>query len=184
MAKFSLGMAIPPVAFAGLAALFIFGMNRDDPDQLPSASVGKPAPSLAQVAALGEFTPVMDENLRETSSGVKLVNYWASWCAPCRIEHAQLQALSREGIEIFGINYKDQADGAVRFLTELGNPYAAVGADKAGRTALEWGVYGVPETYVVNAKGEVTYRFAGPITPEILDKYIRPEIEAARETHP
>jgi cytochrome c biogenesis protein CcmG/thiol:disulfide interchange protein DsbE len=175
-------MAIPPVAFAGLAALFVFGMNRDDPDQLPSAVVGKSAPSVAQVTPMGDLPALTDEMLRSgANSDVKLVNYWASWCAPCRAEHAQLETLAGEGVQIFGVNYKDKATAAIGFLEELGNPYAGIGADEAGRTALEWGLYGVPETYVVNGDGEITYRFAGPITKEILDKYIRPEIEAAAE---
>ncbi|MFT6426670.1 MAG: cytochrome c biogenesis protein CcmG/thiol:disulfide interchange protein DsbE, partial [Celeribacter sp.] len=115
------------------------------------------------------------------TGGVKLVNYWASWCAPCRAEHPQLEALSDEGVTVYGINYKDKPEAAIGFLNELGNPYAAVGADEPGRTALEWGLYGVPETYVVNADGEITYRFAGPITAEIMDKYIKPEIAKAAE---
>jgi cytochrome c biogenesis protein CcmG/thiol:disulfide interchange protein DsbE len=181
MAKFSPLMALPPLVFISLAGLFIFGMNRDDPNQLPSAAIGKSAPSIAQVTPMQTLTPLTDQMLRAEGSGVKLVNYWASWCAPCRAEHAQLQTLAGEGVEVLGINYKDKESAAVGFLTELGNPYAAVGADASGRTALEWGLYGVPETYVLNGEGEVTYRFAGPITQEILDKYIRPEIQAAAE---
>lgn len=179
MAKISPLMFIPPVAFAGLAALFIFGMNRDDPEQLPAATVGRDAPSVAQLTPLAELPSFGEDELR--SGGVKLVNYWASWCAPCRAEHPQLEALADEGITIYGINYKDKPVAAARFLDELGNPFAAIAQDDTGRTAIEWGVYGVPETYVVDADGVITYRFAGPITEEILDKYVRPEIEKAAE---
>jgi cytochrome c biogenesis protein CcmG/thiol:disulfide interchange protein DsbE len=177
MAKFSLLMALPPLVFAGLASLFIFGMNRDDPNQLPSAKVGKAAPSVENVTGLGDLALLSDDMLR--TGDVKLINYWASWCAPCRAEHPQLETLSEQGITVYGINYKDKADAALGFLTEMGNPYNAIGADVPGRTALEWGLYGVPETYILDAKGEITYRFAGPITEEILEKYIKPEIEKA-----
>ncbi|SEK17559.1 DsbE family thiol:disulfide interchange protein [Pacificibacter marinus] len=179
MAKFSPLMALPPLMFAGLASLFIFGMNRDDPNQLPSAKAGKAAPSIENVTQLGDLAPLSDDMLR--TGDVKLVNYWASWCAPCRAEHPQLEALAGEGVTVYGINYKDKADAALGFLSEMGNPYSAVGADEPGRTALEWGLYGVPETYVVNADGEITYRFAGPITVEIMEKYIKPEIENAAQ---
>lgn len=179
MAKFSPLMALPPVLFVGLASLFIFGMNREDPNQLPSAKAGKDAPSIARVTPLGDLAPLSDDMLR--TGGVKLVNYWASWCAPCRAEHPQLETMAGEGVTIYGINYKDKPEAAIGFLNDLGNPFAAIGADEPGRTALEWGLYGVPETYVVNAEGEITYRFAGPITVEIMDKYIKPEIAKAAE---
>ncbi|WP_417247737.1 DsbE family thiol:disulfide interchange protein [Celeribacter sp.] len=177
MAKINPLMVLPPLLFAGLAGLFIFGMAREDAEQLPSSQIGRDAPSIAAVTPLGDLPPLTDEMLHE--DGVKLVNYWASWCGPCRAEHPQLETLKDEGVTIYGINYKDEADNAGDFLAELGNPYTAVGQDEPGRTALEWGLYGVPETYVVDAEGRIRYRFAGPITVEILDKYIRPEIEKA-----
>ena len=111
---------------------------------------------------------------------VKLVNYWASWCAPCRVEHPNLEKLARDGITIYGVNYKDKADNALNFLKELGNPYAALGADESGRMALDWGVYGVPETYVIDGKGNIVLRFAGPITERVMQTTILPAIEAAR----
>ena len=112
--------------------------------------------------------------------GPKLVNFWASWCAPCRVEHPQLMALQDEGLPIYGVNYKDDADKARAFLEELGDPFEGVGADDAGRMALEWGVYGVPETFVLDGDGTVLLRFAGPITDVILEKRIRPALEQAR----
>jgi cytochrome c biogenesis protein CcmG/thiol:disulfide interchange protein DsbE len=111
--------------------------------------------------------------------GVKLVNYWASWCAPCRAEHRFLEQLQDEGIPIYGINYKDEPDNALAFLHELGDPYAGLAADETGRTALDWGLYGVPETYVIAADGTIVLRFAGPITESILESTIRPAMAEA-----
>ncbi|RUS60534.1 DsbE family thiol:disulfide interchange protein [Pseudorhodobacter sp. E13] len=170
-------MFLPPVLFAGLAALFIVGMNREDPDSLPSALAGKQAPAV-QVTALAEFPGFTDADLRKP--GVKLVNFWASWCAPCRAEHPLLEQLASEGITIYGVNYKDRPDDAKGFLAELGNPFAAIGADQ-GRMALDWGVYGVPETYVINGDGQIVLRFAGPISAAELERSIRPAIAEASQ---
>ena len=169
-------LILAPLVFIALAALFFFGLGRDDPDALPSTLIGRPAPSIA-AAPLGALAPPTDEMLREP--GVKLVNFWASWCAPCRVEHPNLEALAAEGIPIYGINYKDKPANALGFLEELGNPYTATGADEAGRMAIEWGVYGVPETYVIDGAGKIVYRFAGPITQRALADRLRPAMEAA-----
>jgi cytochrome c biogenesis protein CcmG, thiol:disulfide interchange protein DsbE len=159
-----------------MAGLFLGGMFRDDPDALPSTLIGSPAPALA-LAPLGEGALPTDASLR--SGEVTLVNFWASWCAPCRVEHPQIMALKDEGLTIVGVNYKDDAAKALGFLNELGDPYSAIGADADGRTAIDWGVYGVPETFVVDGDGTVVLRFAGPITDSILENRIRPAIEAA-----
>ena len=178
MAKVSPLMILPPVIFAGLATLFLVGMNRDDPDALPSAIEGRVAPAVT-LTKLGADEPWTNDTLQ--TGGVKLVNYWASWCAPCRVEHPALEKLAAEGVTILGINYKDDPAKALNFLSELGDPYAALGADAKGRTALDWGVYGVPETYVIDADGKVVLRFAGPITERVLREKIRPAMaEAAR----
>lgn len=169
-------MALPPLIFAGLAIMFYVGMGRDDPRALRSTREGHPAPTL-QLSPLGDAPVFTDETLRDGQ--VKLVNYWASWCTPCRIEHPQLQAMADEGILIYGINYKDDPAKALRFLADLGNPFAQMGADPAGRTALDWGVYGVPETFVIDGNGVVILRFAGPITQAILEAKIRPAMTAA-----
>jgi cytochrome c biogenesis protein CcmG/thiol:disulfide interchange protein DsbE len=170
-------MVAPPAIFLALATMFYVGMYRDDPDALPSAREGSTAPPVV-LTQLGDFTPFDDAALR--APGVKLVNYWASWCAPCRVEHPNLEALAAEGIPIYGINYKDDPAKALAFLDELGNPYAAIGADTEGRMALDWGLYGVPETYVIAGDGTVMLRFAGPVTQRVIDERLRPAIEAAK----
>ena len=170
-------MFAPPVLFAALAGLFMAGMMRDDPDGLPSAFAGKAAP-LLQVTALGDGPLLTDALLR--APGVKVVNFWASWCAPCRVEHPRLSEIAASGVPVYGVNYKDNAANALGFLDELGNPYAAVGADATGRTALDWGLYGVPETFVIDGSGTVVLRFAGPITTAELARTILPAIAAAK----
>jgi cytochrome c biogenesis protein CcmG/thiol:disulfide interchange protein DsbE len=179
MAKISPLMIAPPAIFVGLAALFFFGMQRENPDELPSTMTGKPAPAV-QVTPLGDKPSFTDAELR--SGGVKLVNYWASWCAPCRAEHPILEDLAGQGITIYGVNYKDKPGNALGFLQELGDPYTAIGADENGRMALDWGVYGVPETYVIDGKGNIVLRFAGPITDRVLENQIMPAIEKAKGT--
>lgn len=176
MAKLSPMMLAPPVIFLGLAVLMFVGLQRNDPDALPSALEGKQAPSV-MVTSLGSNEPFTDETMRD--GRVKLLNFWASWCAPCRVEHPQLEALANEGIPIYGVNYKDKAPNALKFLNDLGNPYTAIGADESGRMALNWGVYGVPETYVIAGDGTIVLRFAGPITERVIEQTIRPAIERA-----
>lgn len=171
-------MFLPPLVFAGLAGMFIWGMGREDPRQLPSALAGKPAPALV-LTPLGPDAPLTDAVL--TDGTVKLVNFWASWCAPCRVEHPNLQALAEQGVPIYGVNYKDTPEKALAFLAELGNPYAALGADASGRTGLEWGVYGVPETFVVDGAGNILFRFAGPVTERVIEKDLRPMMDQAAE---
>jgi cytochrome c biogenesis protein CcmG, thiol:disulfide interchange protein DsbE len=167
---------LPPILFAGLAAMFWVGMHREGRDDLPSTLEGRAAP-VVQVQPLGPGPSLTQGDL--TAPGVKLVNFWASWCAPCRVEHPNLQALADEGVVIHGVNYKDQPDKALGFLAELGNPFATLGADATGRMGLDWGLYGVPETFVIDADGKVVLRFPGPITQSVLDETIRPAIAAA-----
>ena len=176
MARISPLMIAPPLIFAGLATMFLVGMMREDPDALPSSRVGQLTPTLT-VEPLGDLPPLDEASLR--APGVKLVNFFASWCAPCRVEHPNLEALAEEGITISGVNYKDEPAKALAFLEELGNPYAAVGADAKGRTGLDWGLYGVPETFVIDGEGKVVLRFPGPITQRVIRERLRPAIEAA-----
>lgn len=176
MARVSPLVVLPPVIFAALAVTFYVGMQREDPDALPSALAGKTAPAM-RVEPLGDL-PAFDRDTLNTGD-VKLVNFWASWCAPCRVEHPNLQMLADEGVVIYGVNYKDDPAKAEGFLRELGDPYTAVAADESGRTGLDWGLYGVPETFVLDADGTVILRFAGPVTQRILAEKIRPAIAEA-----
>lgn len=177
MAKVSPLMALPVLVFAGFIGLALVGMMRDDPDSLPSARKGQPAPPVVLTEFPGK-TGFDDATLRDGK--VKLVNYWASWCAPCRVEHPNLQALQAEGMDIYGVNYKDQQENAASFLNELGDPYTAMGRDEKGRMALDWGVYGVPETYVIDGKGTIILRHAGPLTERVIEKILRPALELAK----
>ncbi len=176
MARISPLVILPPLIFAALAGLFLGGMFRDDPDALPSTLVGRPAPGLEVVPLSGET--LLDRAMLD-GPGPKIVNFWASWCAPCRVEHPNLMALAAEGIEIHGVNYKDTDAKGVAFLASLGDPYTLAGSDKNGRTGLDWGVYGVPETFVIDTEGKIVTRFAGPITSSVLEKTIRPAIAEA-----
>ncbi|WP_170437903.1 DsbE family thiol:disulfide interchange protein [Ruegeria arenilitoris] len=176
MAKISPLMIAPPLIFGAFAVLAAIGMFREDPNALPSAREGQPAPPVV----LAEFPGKQgfdDATLRDGQ--VKLVNYWASWCAPCRAEHPNLEKLAQEGIPVYGINYKDKLANADAFLSELGDPYAAIGRDENGRMGLDWGVYGVPETYVIGGDGTIILRFAGPITQRVIESTIRPALEKA-----
>jgi cytochrome c biogenesis protein CcmG/thiol:disulfide interchange protein DsbE len=176
MAKISPLMIAPPLIFGAFAVLAGIGMFRDDPNALPSAREGQPAPPVVLTEFPGK--PLFDDTTLRDGE-VKLVNYWASWCAPCRVEHPNLEALSQEGIPVYGINYKDKLNNAEAFLTELGDPYKAIGRDEQGRMALDWGLYGVPETYVIDGEGTVILRFAGPITQRVIESTIRPALEKA-----
>ena len=178
MAKISPLMVLPPVIFAAFGAMAYMGLGREGANDLESVFVGKPAPEVTAEPLPGY--PALTREMLENGE-VKLVNFWASWCAPCRVEHPNLDALSREGIPIYGINYKDDPANAAGFLEELGDPYVAIGVDGQGRTALDWGVYGVPETYVIAGDGTIMLRFAGPITQRVITETLRPALEAAAQ---
>lgn len=167
---------IPPLLFAGLALAFWVGMNNGD-QALPSTMEGRQAPQV-DVTPLGTHPMLTQDDLKQPE--VKLVNFFASWCQPCRVEHPMLDQLATEGVTIHGINYKDKPADAEKLLADLGNPYAKIGADKGGM-ALNWGVYGVPETYVIDGNGVVVLRWAGPITADVLEKTIRPAIAKASQ---
>ena len=178
MARISPLMVAPPILFAAFAVMAAIGMFRDDPDALPSAREGQAAPPVV-LTAMGD-TPLFDDaTLRDGQ--IKLVNYWASWCAPCRVEHPNLEQLAKEGLPIYGVNYKDNPQNALGFLEELGNPYAALGADEDGRMAIDWGVYGVPETYVIDGEGTILLRVAGPLTQRVIADTSRPALDLAQD---
>lgn len=174
---------LPLIVFLGLAALFYVGLGGGDPSRLPSALIGKPVPptELPPIPGLtrdGKPVPGIDTAM--FTGKVSLVNVWASWCVPCHDEAPLLNELAKDGrIQMIGINYKDADDNARRFLNRYGNPFAASGQDSNGRTAIDWGVYGVPETYVVDRDTRIAYKLVGPITPENLKAALMPAIEKA-----
>ena len=175
---------LPLAIFLALAALFFFRLGSGDPSRIPSALIGRPAPdtNLAAVPGLNtrDGKPMPGLSTADFKGNVTLVNVWASWCVPCHDEAPLLEALSADKrIRIVGINYKDQPDNARRFLGRYGNPFAAAGADGNGRASMEWGVYGVPETFIVGRDGKIAYKLVGPITEANLERLIKPEIEKA-----
>jgi len=174
-------MLYAPLGLAAAAGAGFWVMLRGlqsggyDPRGVPSALLGRPAPDFALPPLEGARRPaVTAADLRGPLPAPLLVNFWASWCVPCIVEHPQLMRLSREGVPVFGINYKDRAEAALAFLERHGNPFARLGRDEPGRTAIDWGVYGVPETYLIDRQGLIRWRFAGPITPEVLERDLRP----------
>ncbi|MEM6932718.1 MAG: DsbE family thiol:disulfide interchange protein [Pseudomonadota bacterium] len=170
-------MIVPGALALVMMAVFFLGLQRDDARDLPSALIDRPAPEF-DLAALQDGQPGLSTADLKTP-GVKIVNVWASWCGPCRVEHPQIEALAAEGLTIHGINYKDNQANAEQFLIELGDPYSLIGADITGRAGIEWGVYGVPETFVIDGDGNVIYKHIGPIMPEQIETKIRPAIEQA-----
>lgn len=170
---------IPLVLFLGLAGLFLVQLlSGRDISTVPSALVGQAAPHTMLPPIEGLDRPGI--NSPEFGGKVTLVNVWASWCAPCREEHPVLMALAQDSrFEIAGLNYKDRPENARRFLGDLGNPYTAVGADQAGRAAIDWGVYGVPETFLVGKDGTILYKHVGPLTAEAVQSALLPQIEKA-----
>ena len=176
MPKISLFLIMPPLIFLGLVALFIFGMQRNDPNEIRSTLIGQSAPKIQETALAGYevFRNEMIEN-----GEVTLVNFWASWCPPCRAEHSTLQDLSESGISVYGVNVKDRDENAIGFLEDEGNPFAAVAFDNKGRTGIDWGVTGLPETFIINGDGTVLFRFNGPLIAENYTSRFLPELENA-----
>jgi cytochrome c biogenesis protein CcmG, thiol:disulfide interchange protein DsbE len=169
-------MLLPPVIFLGLVAMFYLGMQRSDPNALPSMFVGKQAPAL-NAGVLPGYPGLTDADLR--SGDVTVVNFWASWCPPCRAEHGTLKALSEEGIHVVGVNMMDKAADATAFLTADGNPFAAIAFDPKGKTRLDWGVTAPPETFILRGDGTVAYKFIGPMVGDDYLQRFRPELEKA-----
>lgn len=173
-------VAIVPIAlFLILAGLFLTAIYRGDPSRLPSALVGRYVPTFDLPAVAGLDVPGLSSQDFGTGQPM-VVNVWASWCVPCREEHSVLVALKGlTDAPIVGLNYKDDAESATRFLGTLGNPFTQVGADTTGRVSIDWGVYGVPETYVVDGRGLIVYKHVGPLTPEALETEILPALKQA-----
>ena len=174
---------VPLVLFLGIAALFLVGLNSGDPSLLPSALIGKPAPNtnLPPIAGLDRNgAPVPGLDIADYKGGVTIVNVWASWCVPCHDEAPMLLQLAQDKrVRLVGINYKDDPGNARRFLGLYGDPYAAAGADESGRAAIQWGVYGVPETFVIGRNGIIAYKLVGPITPDNFESLLEPQIDKA-----
>ena len=176
-------MALPLIMFAGLAVLLLFRLHDGDPSRIPSALIGHPAPQTALpplegLVSNGEPVPGLDP---ATFKGkVSLVNVWASWCVPCHDEAPLLTALGQDQrLQVIGINYKDNPENARRFLGRYGNPFGIVGVDSNGRAAIEWGVYGVPETFIVGREGTIVFKLVGPITPDNIESVLKVQIDKA-----
>jgi cytochrome c biogenesis protein CcmG/thiol:disulfide interchange protein DsbE len=169
---------LPLLALVALIAVFALNINRD-PSLVQSVLLNKPAPEFVLPAVEGLAVPGFDT--KKLQGQVTVVNVFASWCIPCRDEHPVLEALKEKtGVALYGINQKDAPDQAAAFLAQLGNPYDAVGADRDGRTSIDWGVYGVPETFIVDAKGVIRFKHTGPLAMEDIDKEIIPAIARAK----
>ena len=176
-------MVLPLIVFLALAALFWLRLGDGDPSRIPSALIGHPAPQtslppLQGVLSNGAQVPGLDP--ANFKGKVSVVNVWASWCVPCHDEAPLLTELAKDNrLQLIGINYKDAPDNARRFLGRHGNPFASIGVDGNGRAAIEWGVYGVPETFIVGREGRIVYKLVGPVTPANIDTVLKAEIEKA-----
>lgn len=169
---------LPLLLFVGVAAAFYFGFDRD-PRQIPSAMIDKPVPVFDLPPLPGGRRGLASADL---TGDVQLVNVFASWCIPCKVEHPVITRLVREeGVTVRGINYKDKAEDALAWLARNGDPYASVGVDLDGRVAIDWGVYGVPETFLIDRQGRIRYKHVGPLTPEAVQKDILPLIKSLRQ---
>ena len=170
---------LPFAAFVGLVVLFAFGLNPSrDIHALPSPLIGKPAPEIALSDLLDPSRAVSNAALR---GQVYVLNVWGTWCVACREEHEALLAISQQHIvPIIGLDWKDQRERAQQWLQQLGNPYQAVAFDSDGRTGVNWGVYGAPETYLVDRQGRVIYKFISPMTQQVWEREFLPRIAAAR----
>lgn len=187
-AKFRLGVYLPLILFGALALLFLARLFAGDPQRLPSALIGKLAP-VTELAALPGLArngqPVPGIAAAAIPGKVTVLNVFASWCVPCREEHPALLELEKQiagtDVRLVGLNYKDKPDAALGFLRELGNPYSEVGVDSSGRKGIDWGVYGVPETFVIKADGTIAYKQVGPLSVDKLRTILLPEIAKARK---
>jgi cytochrome c biogenesis protein CcmG/thiol:disulfide interchange protein DsbE len=175
---------LPLAVFLALAAVFLVRLFAGDPSRLPSALIGKAAPAITLPAVEGlehQGKPLPGFGPADLASDrVTLVNVFASWCAPCHQEHPLLMELAKDSrLRLIGINQKDRPENARRFLARLGNPYIAVGADGDGRASIEWGVYGVPETFLLDSRGVIRFKHVGPLTAESIRDKLEPAIRAA-----
>lgn len=169
---------LPVLVFAGLAVAFAVGLTLR-PNEVPSALIGDAAPRFELPPVKGRSLGLSDKDLQ---GEVSLVNVFASWCAECRVEHPILMKLAKDGVvPIHGFNYKDKPDDASRWLDNLGDPYTRTGADLDGRVGIEWGVYGVPETFVIDRSGRIAYKHIGALNPRVLNDTVLPLVERLRQ---
>ncbi len=170
---------LPLAVFMVLAAIFMLQlMSGRDAAEIPSALIGQPAPETKLAPLEGTGLPGVDSTLFKGK--VTVLNVWASWCVPCRVEHPVLSSLSQDGrFDLEGLNYKDKPENAAAFLGELGNPYSAVGVDPAGRAGIDWGVYGVPETFIIGKDGRIAFKHVGPLTEDSVRSEMLPAIAKA-----
>jgi cytochrome c biogenesis protein CcmG/thiol:disulfide interchange protein DsbE len=174
----SLLALLPVAAFGALGGAFYWGLRNND-DRLPSTLIGTPIPEFDLPPIEGRQDGLSSADLR---GEVSIVNVWASWCVPCRVEMPLLVELAETGsVPIYGINYKDDPGAALSFLKELGDPYSRIGADRSGRVAIDWGVYGLPETFVIDAQGRIAYKHVGPFNRRSLEEDILPVVRQLQE---
>ncbi len=173
---------VPAIVFGVIAGYFLWGLDPErDPRAIPSVMIDKPVPEFELAAIAGMEGPGL-KTADLTAGQVTLVNFFASWCVPCRIEHPILVELAeRDGVRLVGINYKNEPEEARAWLAALGNPYAQIGADTTGRVGIDWGVYGLPETFVIDKQGRIRYRHVGPIDARVLEREIRPRLRELGE---
>ncbi|MBP2296636.1 DsbE family thiol:disulfide interchange protein [Azospirillum rugosum] len=168
---------LPLLLFVGVGVAFLLGFERD-PRDIPSALIDKPAPDFTLPPLPGHKEGVSSAMLK---GDVTLVNVFASWCIPCKAEHPVITRLSKElGVTVRGINYKDKTGDALDWLKRNGDPYASIGADLDGRVSIDWGVYGVPETYLIDRQGRIRFKQVGPLTPQVVDEQILPMVKHLR----
>ena len=175
MARINPLMVAPPVIFAALAVMFYVGMFTGSGRDLPSTFIGKPAPLVTE-AKLGDYPGVTKSSLQ---GEVTIVNFWASWCPPCRAEHPTLLELSAQGINIVGINFNDRETDALKYLADEENPFSAIAYDPNGRTSFDWGVSAPPETFILDKNGNVLFKFIGPLIGDDYDQRFAPELAKA-----
>lgn len=174
----SLHYATPLLVVLALGALLWMGLGLD-PRQVPSPLIDKPTPRFVLPQLHSPDSQLSDTDLK---GGVSLLNVWATWCVACRQEHRFLMQLARQGVAIYGLNYKDERHAALHWLEQFGDPYKAVAFDAQGRVGIDWGVYGTPETFVIDRHGVVRYKHTGPLTAEVYDRAIRPLLDQLRES--
>ncbi|KUF11496.1 thiol:disulfide interchange protein [Pseudoponticoccus marisrubri] len=169
-------MVLPPLIFAAFGVMAYMGLGREGADELESKFEGKPAPAMTETALPG-YDPITRAEL--AAGEVTIVNFWASWCPPCRAEHPRLLEMRDEGLRVLGVNFKDKEGQARRYLADDGNPFLAVAFDPAGRTAIDWGVTGPPETFILDGDGTVLFKFVGPLVGSDYEQRFVPRLEAA-----